>query len=81
VCKRTFSLKEIKVKGFLENTYIFQTICSNHTNPVATVYITQFEKRKLTTLNKIESSISKEDILAMSNALKDFDGDFDSALE
>jgi hypothetical protein len=85
-CGRTYQLDEIRLRGFLDDTVILQTICSNHHAPVVTFYLTnsqgQIEKtdKPVQLPAKVERStpkkVTKNDVLDLHQNLKDFNGDF-----
>lgn len=75
VCKRRYSLSEIKLKGFLGNIYILQTKCGvNHSPATMTIIIHNLGDEMP---NKITSQqIQAQDIKKLTKALENFDGDF-----
>jgi hypothetical protein len=83
-CGRTYQLDEIRLRGFLDNTMILQTVCSNHHAPVVTFYLTdanQGIRRGPVQLSKQvihapESKVTKDDVLNLHESLKEFDGNF-----
>lgn len=84
-CGRTYQLDEIRLRGFLDDTMILQTICSNHHAPVVTFYLTNSvpgaKPEKTVELprevEKLASKrVTKDDVLDLHQSLKDFDGNF-----
>ncbi len=79
VCKKHFSENNIKLRASLDNTFIFQTICNNHKNPVVTVFIATFgnNQSKIKSNNLIDiKPISKNDLIEYHKQINNFDGDF-----
>lgn len=84
-CGRTYQLDEIRLRGFLDETLILQTICSNHHAPVVTFYLTNStpgaKSEKPMVLPErvgqpLAKKVTKDDVLDLHDGLKDFDGDF-----
>jgi len=84
-CGRTYQLDEIRLRGFLDDTLILQTICSNHHAPVVTFYLTNstpgVKADKPTVLaepvqKREPQKVTKDDVLDLHQGMKDFDGDF-----
>jgi|GEM_PF-377093 len=83
-CGRTYQLDEIRLRGFLDQTVILQTICSNHHAPVVTFYLTNATPEKAEKPAVITSPVpkqtirrvTKDDVLDLHEGLKGFDGDF-----
>ena len=84
-CGRTYQLDEIRLRGFLDDTMILQTICSNHHAPVVTFYLTNAvpgakPEKATETREEVEKPVSrklsKDDVLDLHQGLKDFSGDF-----
>lgn len=50
VCNESYSSNEVRFRGFIDNTYIFQAFCSKGHEPVAVTY--------LASLHKLEKPIS-----------------------
>lgn len=85
-CGRTYQLEEIRLRGFLEDTVILQTICSNHHAPVVTFYLTNSTGQitpaepsaglAKAAARQQSKKISKDDVLDLHESLHDFDGDF-----
>lgn len=68
VCGKNYEIGEIRLKGLVDHTLMIQTICSNgHMTLFMTTFKNNSQEKKILTVN---------DVLDISNALKDFDGDF-----
>jgi hypothetical protein len=50
VCKGGYGINEIRLRGFIDNTYIFQAFCSKGHEPVMVTY--------LASLHRLEKPIS-----------------------
>lgn len=85
VCKRHYRLDEIKIKGALDNIYIFQTVCKNHHIPVITVFIANYKNRLQRNQKYIDiikevqdpkEPLGANDIIKIHETLKKFNGNF-----
>lgn len=79
VCKKHFNKTDIKLRATLDNTFIFQTICNNHKNPVVTVFIATFgnnNQPKLNLNNINFKPITSNDLIEYHKQINNFDGDF-----
>ena len=87
VCKRSYRLNEIRLRGVFDGTYIFQTVCTKHHVPVVTVFVAHHDARTneeleiVREVNGEKKSISPDDVISMHEALRDFDGDFESVFK
>lgn len=79
VCSSHFENSEIKLRGFIDNTYIFQAICAKKHSPLAVTYLASLHKLEkptayfhLLTGKKITPSLKKQAIDLFDN----FNGDF-----
>lgn len=84
VCRNHYNMGEVKFRGFIDNTYIFQAYCNKGHEPLAITY--------LASLHRLEKpigayffplsgkKITKDDYLEASKYIDDFDGDFKKAL-
>lgn len=82
-CGRTYAADEIKLRGFLDNTYILQTICNQGHSPLLTVFIASYQKREGKPLpSEIREfkaeRISSDDVIDFHEKLEKFNGDFES---
>ena len=68
VCGKNYEIGEIRLRGLLDHTLIIQTICSSGH---MTLFMTTFRAKKET-----PKPLSTNDVLDLTNALEDFDGDF-----
>jgi len=67
VCGKKYLKDQLKIKGFFENNFVFQNICSqSHSLIMITSFLSQ----------KNNNKISKEEFLRIKEYLKSFDGDF-----
>lgn len=62
VCKKKYSLKEIKVRGFFDETLLLEVKCSNHNKPLTAMIVAQPKKNhgKKNRTNPITSSEAKQ---------------------
>ena len=80
VCKGRYEANEIKFRGFIDNTYIFQTYCAKGHNPVAVTYLASLHKMEkpisayFHTLSGVK--ITKKTVEQANKLIDDFDGDF-----
>jgi len=84
VCGGTYQSGEIRFRGFIDNTYIFQTYCAKGHQPLAVTY--------LASLHRLEKpigayfhplygkKITKEIAEKASKLFESFDGDFKKIL-
>ncbi len=85
VCKNHYNLGEIKFRGFIDNTYIFQAYCNKGHEPLAITY--------LASLHRLEKpigayffpltgkKITKSDFEKAKQLFDNFNGDFISAFK
>jgi hypothetical protein len=85
VCKNHYNMGEIKFRGFIDNTYIFQAYCNKGHEPLAITY--------LASLHKLEKpigayffplsgkKITREDYRTATEFIDKFDGDFIKAFK
>ncbi len=74
VCRRSFELEEIKVRGMMDGQYLVQTACHRGHAPSLILYVVSATPRPV-------SSVSTDDVLDLHQTLKDFNGDFKSVFE
>jgi hypothetical protein len=72
-CKKRFNLKNIKLRGFFDETYILETRCENDHESLLAVFITQ----KKSKTNKL-APMSVNDGVKFKKYLKNFNGNFKS---
>lgn len=77
ICNRNYRLEEIKLRGFFDQIFIFQTICINNHQPVSAILIVtpQKEPGNLKT-NASYQPISSKEEEEFKKALRNFNGDF-----
>lgn len=80
VCNDSYDISEIKFRGFIDNTYIFQAYCAKGHQPLAVTY--------LASLHKLEKpigayfhplsgdKITPEMVIESKREIDTFDGDF-----
>lgn len=68
VCGKNYEVGEIRLRGLFDHTLIIQTICENGH---ATLFMTTLNNKK-----ENKNPLSTDDVLDLTNALKNFDGDF-----
>lgn len=44
VCNNHYNLDEIRFRGFIDNTYIFQAFCARNHDPLAVTYLASLHK-------------------------------------
>ncbi len=71
-CGRHFESKEISFKGFMEHAFVLQATCNNQHQTIFTTWITSFSDNIQQEVAPIES----DHVLALHEALKQFDGNF-----
>ena len=71
-CGRSFSLGEIHLKGFFDNTFILEATCSNGHPSVVTLFVASYRGQSL----KSEDVIAAKDVESANNQIDDFDGNF-----
>ncbi len=80
VCGRHYEETEIKLRGFLDNAYIIQTICSNGHPPIVTMFVATagaIEPMKPDMLSSHgRAHISYDDVLKAHKQIENFDGSF-----
>lgn len=73
-CGRRYEADEIRLKGYMEHTYVLQASCDhNHPNVLST-WVTSLIPTKIKELQPLHD----DHVLAMYTALQQFDGDFRS---
>ncbi len=79
VCKRKFKLQEIKLYGWLNNTYFLKIYCNNDHEPITMGVVLGQEPVNKNLLNIFNQGITKkvDQRLQMRKALDHFDGDFE----
>lgn len=82
-CGRTYAANEIKLRGFLDNTYILQTICSQGHSPLLTVFIASYQKKEEkispAEIEALKSQrITSDDVIEFHQKIEKFDGNFES---
>lgn len=80
VCGRHYSIDEIKLRGFLDNTYILQTICDNGHLPLVTISLFSVKgKSKFSPHYKpiVQERIIADDVLDAQKQINEFDGNFE----
>lgn len=85
VCNECYNLKEIRFRGFIDNTYIFQAFCAKSHKPVAVTYLASLHKMEKP-IGAYFHAFSDEkitpDILEkMEKEIDEFDGDFIRAFQ
>jgi len=85
VCKNHYNMGEIRFRGFIDNTYIFQAYCNKGHDPLAITY--------LASLHRLEKpigsyffplsgkKITKDDYNKALKSIDEFNGDFISAFK
>lgn len=85
VCGRRYENAEIKLRGFLDNAYIIQTICSNGHPPLITMFVATTDAIQPVTPNELsrskKSHISFDDVLKAHQQIKTFNGSFSKLWE
>jgi len=86
ICGRSYEANEIRLRGFLGNAYIIQTICSNGHMPLVTVFVAtaQLDKRPSFTPQSSLSHREKvtiNDVIDSHAQLENFDGDISQLWE
>jgi C4-type Zn-finger protein len=81
VCGKKFEAHEIKLRGFLDNAYIIQTMCDNGHPPLMTVFVASAGQNGTPTFvlqsNKThKTKISTDEVIDGHLQVEQFDGDF-----
>lgn len=80
VCKSGYEVNEIKLRGFIDNTYIFQAFCSKGHEPLVVTYLASLHRLEkpisayFHTLSGIK--ITPETVKAAEQAIEEFNGNF-----
>lgn len=81
VCNSHYQLNEIRFRGFIDNTYIFQAICNNGHEPMAVTYLAslqRLEKPISAHFHQLSGDlVSKEIVKKAQDYFSRFDGKFD----
>ena len=80
VCGRSYEASEIRLRGFLDNAYIIQTICSNGHMPLVTIFVATAQSGKMPTFTPQAQPFFKEkvtinDVIDSHARLENFEGD------
>ena len=81
ICGRNYSEKEIKLRGYLDNAYIIQTVCDNGHAPLATVFIATTQEGQAPKFvnavpTPLKDPLTLDDALTAHVEIEQFDGDF-----
>lgn len=81
MCGRNYDLQEIKLRGFFDEIYIFQTFCSKKHSPLSSIFIAGVSKKNIHTKLKTSANpridlFNKQDINNLHKQIDEFDGDF-----
>ena len=80
VCNRHYAGNEIRLRGFIDNTYIFQAFCAKGHKPLAVTYLASLHKLEKPISayfhNLTGTKITPELLKKAEVALESFDGDF-----
>jgi len=80
VCNRQYEIGEIKLRGFIDNTYIFQAYCSKDHEPLIVTYLAslhRLEKPISAYFHTLSGEVITKQIVEQANKTFDeFDGNF-----
>ena len=72
VCKRSFEIDEIRVRGAIDHNFLVQATCHRNHHPALVLYIAGHHDQNADDKNRITS----DDVLDLHQQLKQFNGDF-----
>lgn len=80
VCGRGYEASEIRLRGFLGNAYIIQTVCKNGHRPLAMVFVATAQPGQSPIFTPQSQALPKEkvtinDVIDSHAILEKFDGD------
>lgn len=75
ICKRKYNPKEIKVRGFLDETLILEVKCNNHHNPAVALIIAERKRNQQAHNNKV-NPITPEEGKQFKQNIRCFHGNF-----
>lgn len=75
-CGRTYHLKEIKLRGIFDNTFVFQTVCSLGHVAIFRASWSMPRPVSAKSLKKSIQPITLDDVIEAHTAIEEFDGDF-----
>lgn len=72
VCKRSFEVDEIRVRGAIDHHFLVQATCHRGHHPTLVLYIAGHHEQEGDAKNRVTS----DDVLDLHQQLKQFNGDF-----
>lgn len=81
-CRRKYGFDEIKLRGFLENVYVLQTVCHNNHEPLVLNIIVNVQNNNSISIKEILNNQKNKKDSTCDNkiidiAVENFDGDFE----
>jgi hypothetical protein len=82
ICNNHYEINEIRFRGFIDNTYIFQAFCAKGHEPLAVTYLASLHKLEKPISTYFHSltgeKITPKIVQEAEEFIESFDGDFRS---
>ena len=76
ICGRRFGLEEIKLRGYFDSTYFFQTSCENGHLPVMMIFVATFPQKVRVSERGIGKKIDYDEVIDAAQVIDSFQGEF-----
>jgi len=72
ICKRHYNVKEVNIRGFIDDKLILQSTCSDNHEPAAVIFIvkTFIKNKNVNFIKKIDVELFKKNILNFNGNFK-----------